>query len=160
MTVAPEQAESSTQQPVHTRALIIGTGFSGLGMAIELQRRGVEFLILEKADEIGGTWRDNSYPGCACDIPSHLYSFSFEPKATGAHCGRRSRRSWTTSRASPTSTGCAATSDSTRSSTVRIGTTTSTAGMCSPRTGSEFVAQFLISGAGGLHIPLIPDIEG
>ena len=64
MTVAPEQAaESSTQQPVHTRALIIGTGFSGLGMAIELQRRGVDFLILEKADEIGGTWRDNTYPG-------------------------------------------------------------------------------------------------
>ena len=83
MTVAPEQAaESSTQQPVHTRALIIGTGFSGLGMAIELQRQGVDFLILEKADEIGGTWRDNSYPDCACDVPSHLYSFSFEPKAT------------------------------------------------------------------------------
>jgi cation diffusion facilitator CzcD-associated flavoprotein CzcO len=83
MTVAPEQtAESSAQQPVHTRALIIGTGFSGLGMGIALQRQGVDFLILEKADEIGGTWRDNSYPGCACDVPSHLYSFSFEPKAT------------------------------------------------------------------------------
>ena len=48
---------------MHTRALIIGTGFSGLGMGIELQRQGVEFLILEKADEIGGTWRDNTYPG-------------------------------------------------------------------------------------------------
>src|SRR5882724_3880374 len=55
MTVAPEQAESSTRQSVHTRALIIGTGFSGLCMAIELQRRGVEYLILEEADEIGGT---------------------------------------------------------------------------------------------------------
>ena len=70
---------------MHTRALIIGTGFSGLGMAIELQRRGVEFLILEKADEIGGTWRDNTYPGCACDIPSHMYSFSFEPKPDWEH---------------------------------------------------------------------------
>ena len=80
MTVATEaSAESSTQQPVHTRALIIGTGFSGLGMAIALQKQGVDFIILEKADEIGGTWRDNSYPGCACDVPSHLYSFSFEP---------------------------------------------------------------------------------
>ena len=78
---AAEQS-THTQQPVRTRALIIGTGFSGLGMAIELQRRGVDFLILEKADDIGGTWRDNSYPGCACDVPSHLYSFSFEPKAT------------------------------------------------------------------------------
>ena len=67
---------------MHTRALIIGTGFSGLGMAIALQKQGVDFLILEKADDVGGTWRDNSYPGCACDVPSHLYSFSFEPKAT------------------------------------------------------------------------------
>jgi len=70
MTVAPEQAaEGSIQQPAHTRALIIGTGFSGLGMAIALQRQGVDFLILEKADEIGGTWRDNSYPECECDVP-------------------------------------------------------------------------------------------
>ena len=62
-------AESTTQPtapapPVHTRAVIIGTGFAGLGMAIALQRQGVDFVILEKADEIGGTWRDNSYPGC------------------------------------------------------------------------------------------------
>ena len=76
------QAEPTQQAqgPVHTRALIIGTGFSGLGMGIRLQQQGVDFVILEKADDVGGTWRDNSYPGCACDIPSHLYSFSFEPK--------------------------------------------------------------------------------
>ena len=83
MTVAPDsRPRGSTQQPVHTRALIIGTGFSGLGMGIALQGQGVEFLILEKAAEIGGTWRDNTYPGAACDVPSHLYSFSFEPKPT------------------------------------------------------------------------------
>ena len=81
MTVAEQAAEGTTQKAVHTRALIIGTGFSGLGMAIALQKQGVDFLILEKADEVGGTWRDNTYPGCACDVPSHLYSFSFEPKA-------------------------------------------------------------------------------
>ena len=82
MTVAEQAAEGTPRTPVHTRALIIGTGFSGLGMAIALQKQGVDFLILEKADDVGGTWRDNSYPGCACDVPSHLYSFSFEPKAT------------------------------------------------------------------------------
>jgi cation diffusion facilitator CzcD-associated flavoprotein CzcO len=65
----------------HTRVLIIGSGFAGLGMAIELQRAGIsDFLLLEKAAEPGGTWRDNSYPGAACDVPSHLYSFSFAPK--------------------------------------------------------------------------------
>ena len=63
------------------RILIIGTGFGGLGMAIQLRQAGIEdFLLLEKAEDIGGTWRDNSYPGAACDVPSHLYSFSFEPK--------------------------------------------------------------------------------
>src|SRR5579862_9697802 len=59
---------------------IIGTGFAGLGMAIRLRQTGVtDFVVLEKAASVGGTWRDNHYPGCACDVQSHLYSFSFEP---------------------------------------------------------------------------------
>lgn len=58
--------------------LIIGSGFSGLGMASALQREGKRrYLVLEKAASVGGTWRENRYPGCACDVPSHLYSFSF-----------------------------------------------------------------------------------
>ena len=66
--------------------VIVGSGFAGIGMAIQLRRAGVtDFVILEKADEIGGTWRDNTYPGCACDIPSHMYSFSFEPKPDWQH---------------------------------------------------------------------------
>jgi cation diffusion facilitator CzcD-associated flavoprotein CzcO len=62
MTDAMTQAEPITaaREPVHTRAIIIGTGFSGLGMAIRLQQLGVDFVVLEKADDIGGTWRDNS----------------------------------------------------------------------------------------------------
>ena len=60
---------------------IVGAGFGGLCMAIKLQEAGnTNFVILEKADEVGGTWRDNSYPGCACDVQSHMYSFSFEGK--------------------------------------------------------------------------------
>lgn len=59
--------------------IIAGTGFSGLCMAIQLQKAGMpSFLLLERGEDIGGTWRDNTYPGAACDIPSHLYSFSFE----------------------------------------------------------------------------------
>jgi cation diffusion facilitator CzcD-associated flavoprotein CzcO len=59
---------------------IIGSGFSGLGMAIRLKQSGFsDFVVLERADEIGGTWQANTYPGCACDVPSHLYSFSFAP---------------------------------------------------------------------------------
>ncbi|HNL36602.1 MAG TPA: NAD(P)/FAD-dependent oxidoreductase, partial [Agitococcus sp.] len=60
--------------------IVIGTGFSGLGMGIALKKAGInDFAILEKANDVGGTWRDNHYPGCACDVQSHLYSFSFEP---------------------------------------------------------------------------------
>lgn len=62
----------------HVHIAIVGTGFSGLGMAIKLKQQGYnDFVVLERAADIGGTWRDNTYPGCACDIPSHLYSFSF-----------------------------------------------------------------------------------
>lgn len=59
---------------------ILGAGFAGVGMASRLKMAGLDsFVILEKGDAVGGTWRDNRYPGCSCDVPSHLYSFSFEP---------------------------------------------------------------------------------
>jgi cation diffusion facilitator CzcD-associated flavoprotein CzcO len=60
---------------------IVGAGFGGLGMGIRLKQAGIDsFTILEKGDGVGGVWRDNTYPGLTCDVPSHLYSFSFEPK--------------------------------------------------------------------------------
>jgi cation diffusion facilitator CzcD-associated flavoprotein CzcO len=59
---------------------IVGTGFSGLGMAIRAMQAGFDDLVvLERAGDVGGTWRDNTYPGAACDVPSHLYSYSFAP---------------------------------------------------------------------------------
>ena len=62
------------------QVVIIGAGFGGIGMAIALKRAGLQdFVILDRADDLGGTWRDNSYPGLTCDIPSQLYSFSFRP---------------------------------------------------------------------------------
>ncbi len=64
----------------HVQVAIIGSGFAGLAMAIQLKRHGTEdFMVLERADDVGGAWRDNTYPGCACDVPSTLYSFSFAP---------------------------------------------------------------------------------
>src|SRR5919198_6506847 len=74
-----QPAARDGEQP-DVRVAIVGSGFSGLGMAIRLRQAGIEdFVVLERADDVGGTWRDNSYPGCACDVPSHLYSFSFAP---------------------------------------------------------------------------------
>jgi len=69
-----------------TRVLIVGAGFAGIGMAIQLRAAGIEdFVILERGTAAGGTWRDNNYPGCACDVPSPLYSFSFEPNPHWSH---------------------------------------------------------------------------
>jgi cation diffusion facilitator CzcD-associated flavoprotein CzcO len=59
---------------------IVGAGFAGIGMAVMLRRRGIDsFVVLERSNDVGGIWRDNVYPGCACDIPAMLYSFSFAP---------------------------------------------------------------------------------
>src|SRR5882672_9476226 len=66
--------------------VIVGSGFSGIAMGVLLKRAGIDsFAILEKAGDIGGTWRDNTYPGAGCDVPSHLYCFSFEPKPDWSH---------------------------------------------------------------------------
>jgi cation diffusion facilitator CzcD-associated flavoprotein CzcO len=73
------RAAQQEEKPFHT--VIVGAGFGGLCMGIKLHEAGVEdFVILEKGNEVGGTWRDNQYPGAACDVQSHLYSFSFAPR--------------------------------------------------------------------------------
>jgi cation diffusion facilitator CzcD-associated flavoprotein CzcO len=81
--MATNDAQSRRTEPVERFPVaIIGTGFSGIAMGIQLKKAGIDsFVIFEKASDVGGTWRDNHYPGAACDVPSHLYSFSFEPKA-------------------------------------------------------------------------------
>ncbi|MBF6217301.1 NAD(P)/FAD-dependent oxidoreductase [Nocardia abscessus] len=66
--------------PEHVPIAVIGAGIAGIGLAVSLREAGIEdFLLLERAGDLGGTWRANTYPGCACDVPSHLYSYSFAP---------------------------------------------------------------------------------
>src|SRR5256885_13411671 len=77
-TVLPDESSNGEAHVRHFRMAILGAGFSGLGIAIRLKQRGYDdFVLIEQAADVGGTWRDNSYPGCACDVPSNLYSFSF-----------------------------------------------------------------------------------
>ncbi len=86
--LADPPTSTATQQsaPPHYRMAIVGAGFSGLALGIKLLQRSIDdFVILERRDEVGGTWRDNSYPGCACDVPSHLYSLSFAPNPDWSH---------------------------------------------------------------------------
>ncbi|MEU9206324.1 NAD(P)/FAD-dependent oxidoreductase [Streptomyces sp. NPDC048332] len=75
---ASERSEPPTRPPRRTHILVIGGGLAGLAAAIRFRREGwSDFLVLERGHEVGGTWRDNTYPGAACDVPSHLYSYSF-----------------------------------------------------------------------------------
>lgn len=85
----PSSTSALVQNAVKTDVLevaVIGTGFSGLGMGIRLKKAGItNFRIFEKAGDVGGTWRDNTYPGCGCDVKSQLYSYSFEPYPDWSH---------------------------------------------------------------------------
>ena len=65
--------------PQHTEVLVVGAGFGGICTAIKLREQGRQVVLVEKAADVGGTWRDNTYPACACDVPTYLYSFSFAP---------------------------------------------------------------------------------
>jgi cation diffusion facilitator CzcD-associated flavoprotein CzcO len=81
--------------PGHVRIAIIGAGLGGIGAGIRLRQAGMtSFVILERASAVGGTWRDNTYPGCACDVPSHLYSFSFAPNPDWSHSFSRQPEIW------------------------------------------------------------------
>ena len=144
-----------------TGVVIVGTGFSGLGMAIQLRKEGRDdFVILEKAHDVGGTWRDNSYPGCACDIPSHMYSFSFEQNPGWSRAYSPQPEIWRYMRE------VAAKYDLRRF--IRFGQEMTGARWDSDenrwhvttRGGGEFAADALVAGVGALHLPQIPALPG
>jgi cation diffusion facilitator CzcD-associated flavoprotein CzcO len=94
-TLGTEANPATSLLPGHVRLAIIGAGFGGLGAGIRLREAGrTDFVILEGASSVGGTWRDNTYPGCACDVPSHLYSFSFAPNPDWSHSFSRQPEIW------------------------------------------------------------------
>ncbi|RMI35050.1 flavin-containing monooxygenase [Nocardia stercoris] len=77
--VAAKQKAAAGRSVRHSHIIVLGSGFSGMGLAVRLIQQGrKDFLVLERGSDVGGTWRDNTYPGAACDVPSHLYSYSFE----------------------------------------------------------------------------------
>lgn len=143
-----------------TKILIVGTGFAGLGMAIRLKEMGInDFTIIERAKDVGGTWRDNHYPGAACDVPSHLYSFSFEPNAEWSRVYPSQPELETylqkvTDKYQLRSHICF---DHTLSKTAYD---ESSGQWLVNTTGGNFKARFVISGNGGLAEPKLPDIPG
>lgn len=141
--------------------VIIGTGFAGLCMAIKLKEAGeTRFAVLERAASIGGTWRDNTYPGCACDVPSQLYSFSFAQSET-----------W--SRTYPTQPEIAAylqrcAQDAGLAPFIRLSSAMEEAAYddaaglwrIAISGGRRMTARVLVSGMGGLSRPAFPKIPG
>ncbi len=141
--------------------IIIGTGFAGMGMAMKLRDAGREdFIILEKASDVGGTWRDNTYPGCECDIPSHMYSFSYELKTDWSKSFSGQEEIWSYMREVADeqgirpyiSFGVEVTGASWDDDRQRW--TVETAG------GETYEARVVVAGVGGLHIPNVPEIDG
>jgi cation diffusion facilitator CzcD-associated flavoprotein CzcO len=153
---APTTA-SATDFPI----AIIGAGFAGIGAAIRLKQAGIEsFTIFERAGEVGGTWRDNTYPGAACDVPSHAYSLSFEPKPDW------SRRYAPSEEIHTYLLGLVAKHGLRRH--LRLNTTIVDARFDAKRgvwtltdaRGVEFAARVVLSCMGGLIDPSFPDVAG
>jgi len=80
-----EESLTQSQACPHHEVIVVGAGLAGIGAAIKLHQAGMDFLVLEKAAEIGGVWRENTYPNCGCDVPSPLYSYSFAPNPNWQH---------------------------------------------------------------------------
>lgn len=138
---------------------ILGAGFSGMAMAIQLKKRGIEsFTIYEKADDVGGTWRENTYPGIACDVPSHLYSLSYEPNPGWSRRYSSGGEIWDYMKRCAEKHGL-------------YGKTQFGKKVVSARheggrwriafaDGARAEADIVVSGLGGLHEPNIPDFPG
>jgi cation diffusion facilitator CzcD-associated flavoprotein CzcO len=153
--------QSSQVEEIKVDVLIIGGGFSGLCMAIKLREAGMNsFLLLEKSEDIGGTWYDNRYPGCACDIPSHLYSFSFEPSPDWSRMypGQQEIHDYLKR--------CVQRHD--LASHIRLDTRFQEAVWNEAESvwqaisgkGMRIRARVLVSGIGGLHVPQYPKLTG
>ncbi len=140
--------------------LIIGAGCSGIGAAIRLQRLGIDdFVVLEKAADLGGTWRENTYPGCSCDVPSALYSYSFAPNPDWSHAFASQGEIWKYLRTVAERHGILR--------TIRFGSEVVSARWRPDdhrwdveSTSGRFLARVVIAAAGPLHRPKVPDLPG
>lgn len=141
--------------------LIVGSGFAGLGMAIALKRAGKhDFAVLERAQQVGGTWRENTYPGCACDVPAPLYSYSFAPNPDWSHIYARDDELRAYLEDCAERFGVRP--------HIRFGAEVTAAQWEADAAhwrleladGSEVTARLLVAGLGGLNQPAVPEIPG
>lgn len=145
---------------ISTDILIVGTGFSGMGMAMKLRESGrTDFVVIEKADDVGGTWRDNTYPGAECDVQSHMYSFSYELNPGWSREYSAQPEIWEYMRKVAAKHGLY---DAIHFDTEMTGATWDEQTLRWTVTTSKetYETRVLVSGIGGLHIPNVPELPG
>jgi cation diffusion facilitator CzcD-associated flavoprotein CzcO len=149
-----------TDTTPHHRVAIVGSGFAGLGAAIRLKQEGIhDFVVLEKAHDVGGTWRENTYPGCGCDVPSHLYSFSFAPNPSWSRTFSKQPEIWEYLRRTAHEHGV--------EPHLRFGHEVTsadwdqeTAQWRIQTSAGDLTADLLVAGPGPLSEPKLPDVTG
>lgn len=147
--------------PVHVRTLVVGAGFAGIGLTARILRYDptADVVIIDRGGDVGGTWRDNTYPGCACDVPTSLYSFSFAPSASWSHTFARQPEIYAYLRKVATDTGirhrvitgCELVDAQWDDAQALWHVTTSLGAM---------TADILVAATGALSTPSIPDVPG
>lgn len=145
--------------------VVIGTGFSGMGVAVKLIESGrTDFVILEKADDVGGTWRDNTYPGCECDVPSHMYSYSWRLNPDWSKNFSPQPEIWAYMRKVADEKGIRPYINFGVEVTGLEWDDDRSVWTIHTRTadgpGDDYEARVVLSGVGGLHVPNIPTIKG
>ncbi|HET7691054.1 MAG TPA: NAD(P)/FAD-dependent oxidoreductase [Nocardioidaceae bacterium] len=144
--------------PGHVRIFVIGAGFGGLGLAIKLRERGeTDFLVIDKGADVGGTWRDNTYPGAACDVPSQLYSFSFAPNP---HWSRSFSPQPEIQAYIQDVSEKAGVRDHFRFGVEFLDASWQDGHWAITTSAGSLTADFVVSAAGGLSEPKMPDIDG
>ncbi|MEV5652886.1 NAD(P)/FAD-dependent oxidoreductase [Nocardia sp. NPDC052254] len=146
---------------MHSTVVVVGSGFGGIGMGAALRRAGMEdFLILEESPELGGVWRDNTYPGCNCDVPAHLYSFSFAPyRSTRTRYPGR-RRTLEYLRAVAADAGLPAHLRTDTALTEATYRETEARWELKAANGIRMTADIVVFAVGQLHRPNIPELPG
>jgi cation diffusion facilitator CzcD-associated flavoprotein CzcO len=142
-------------------AVVVGSGLAGIAMAIKLRQAGIErFTVLEAGRELGGTWRDNTYPGCACDVPSYLYSYSFEPNPGWTRMFAPQDEIWDYTRHCAAKYGVMSRIRyESRVTSARFDEDART-WIVDTAGGDTYRARVLVTGVGALHVPRYPDIPG
>ncbi|MFL6090623.1 MAG: flavin-containing monooxygenase [Aeromicrobium sp.] len=141
--------------------VVIGTGFSGMGVAVKLLESGrTDFVILEKASDVGGTWRDNTYPGCECDVPSHMYSFSWRLNPDWSKNFSAQPEIWAYLRKVADEKGIRPYIDFGVEVTGLEWNDERSLWTVHTTSGEDYEARMVLSGVGGLHVPNVPEISG